>query len=104
VSQMQLHYGGTTAPKGCYLHLSRWETKYVTETQGMLPGDRQARYLKVPEIVVLILSPFVGLVYVLTLPAATVLVGLYFLGQRLFKLVFGHAKQPAVARHKGSVR
>jgi hypothetical protein len=103
---MWRYYGGTTVPKGCYFHLTRWEILYVTETRGILPGDRQVRYVKVPEIVVLILSPFMGLVYLLTLPAATILVGLYFMGLRLKNLVFGHAKAPeeTVVRHKGSVR
>jgi len=78
---------------------------YVTETQGVLPGDRQVRYVKVPEIVVIILGPFLGLIYVFTLPAAAVLVGIYFIGQRLINLAFRHAKHPeVVVRHKGSVR
>ncbi len=102
---MSRYYGGITAPKGCYFHLSSWEIAYVTETQGVLPGDRRARYIKVPEIAVIILGPFMGLIYVLLLPLVMIVAGVILTGLRLKNMVFGGVKDPEVAaRSKESVR
>ena len=102
---MSRYYGGVTAPKGCYFHLSSWEIAYVTEIQGVLPGDRQARYIKVPEIAIIILSPFLGLIYILLLPVVTIVAGIILLGLRLKNLIFRGVKDPeAVARPKDSLR
>lgn len=64
---MFAYEGGTTARRGTYWNLSNG-MREVLERDGMLPGTKETTYLKAPPIVMVVLGPVIGLLYVLTLP------------------------------------
>jgi len=64
---MLKYKGGHKVGKGTYWNLSDGRREDVMG-EGTLPGDEKSTYLKVPSIVMLLLGPVLGLLYVLTLP------------------------------------
>ncbi len=64
---MRTTTGGTPAKKGFYLNLNNKEI-VTLEENGMLPGPENARYIRIPLLVMLIGGPVMGLLYVIFLP------------------------------------
>jgi hypothetical protein len=64
---MRKFKGGHKVGKGTYWNTSTGRREDVTD-EAVLPGDDNSSYLKVPSIVVLLLGPVLGLLYVITLP------------------------------------
>lgn len=73
---------------GFYWNPSRWEIVTIPKGGGMLPGEDDVRYVRLPLILVMLLGPMVGALYVIFLP---------FIG---FAMLFGFvgAKLLSVAR------
>ena len=61
------YYPGETLAHGAYLNLKSWELVTVEdgETVSGVPGTR---YMRIPVVGVLLLGPFVGLLFVIVLP------------------------------------
>jgi hypothetical protein len=59
--------GGTTVKKGTYWNLGNGE-RAVLGSEGVLPGNSRSTYLKAPAIVMVLMGPILGLIYVLVLP------------------------------------
>ncbi len=71
--------GGHKVGRGSYWDLSSGRQEYI-EQEGILPGDENSTYFRVPSILVLLLGPILGLLYVIALPfigIATVLTVLF---------------------------
>ena len=60
--------GGTAAPSGHYLHLRNWEIVPIASGGGTLPGPLEDRYLRLPTIGVLAVTPILGGLFVMFLP------------------------------------
>ncbi len=60
--------GGTAAKSGFYWNLGKWEMTMVPKQGGILPGDSNERYLKVPVLALLVVAPLMGAVYAMFLP------------------------------------
>ena len=90
---------GNKVPGGFYFDKTSWQLVTVNGDEGVLPGDKAARYFKVPALLVLAGSPVVGGAFVMFLP---------FIGFALFiRHLAGKAKEkaavtpePAAARTK----
>ena len=77
--------------EGTYWNLSNGRTVEISEEYGKLPGDEKARYLRVPAIAMLMLGPFIGLLFVILMPLLAILTVLSVIASRLFKGLAGLA-------------
>ncbi len=64
---MIVYRGESMVGKGTYWNLSDGKRVEVAE-EGLLPGGSGAKYMKLPPAVMLIVGPFLGLVYVVFFP------------------------------------
>ena len=71
--------GGNRVRSGFYWNLGKWEIVTIGKEGGTLPESEGHRYVKLPVLVLLLVAPWMGLVYVIFLP---------FIG---FALLFGLA-------------
>jgi predicted CXXCH cytochrome family protein len=60
-------YGGLTVGKGTYWNLSTGESIEVKD-ESLLPGNRHVKYLRIPAIGVIMLGPFIGLLFICSIP------------------------------------
>lgn len=71
---------GQAAREGVYVATNRLAVRHVSAPQELLPGDAGTRYLRVPTLLLLLCSPAIGALYVVTFPfvaAATLAVVLF---------------------------
>jgi len=74
---MWTYTGGETVEGGFYWNRGTWHLENVEGRTGTLPGDRATRYIWIPTLVMLVLAPVMGGLFVVFLP---------FIG---FALLFG---------------
>ena len=92
---MKRYYGTEKAPLGAYLSLSTWEFTRL-EKEAVLPGGKDARYIKVPAAMAMITGPFAGLAFIIFLPLVGIVGLVAFLGYKLW--------QGAVAAERRTLR
>lgn len=85
---MFAYQGGTTARRGTYWNLGNG-MRQVLERDGMLPGTKETTYLKAPPIVMVVLGPILGFLYVLALPLIGFAMILTLLAKRVGEWVAG---------------
>jgi hypothetical protein len=73
---MTRYHGNDTVEAGTYLNLRKLRVESLEE-EGRLPGDGATVWRPVPEAMLLVAAPFVGLLYVVFLP----LIGFLMLGK-----------------------
>lgn len=73
------HTGGTKVGSGFYWSMKAWDMAMVPAEGGMLPGEADRHYTRIPTFLFLVLAPMMGALYVVFLPFAG------------FALVLGHA-------------
>lgn len=73
---MTRYRGNDMVEAGTYLNLRRLRAETLEEA-GRLPGDGATAWRRVPETMLLVAAPFVGLLYVIFLP----LIGFLMLGK-----------------------
>jgi hypothetical protein len=88
---MTRYHGNETVKGGIYWNPARWQVVAVADEGGELPGEANARYVRIPLLMMLLLGPLMGGLYVMFLP---------FIG---FAMVIGYggAKLLAMARSAG---
>ncbi len=84
---MKRFKGSEKSPKGMYLNLSSIEFIQVNEETGVLPGESDTTYIKVPLIFAMIAGPFAGLIFILFLPFVGLASIIGFLGYQLWKTI-----------------
>jgi len=88
---MQRYYGSTKVKAGFYWNPRAWDIAPIPGKGGILPGDMDTSYLRVPMVLMLFGAPVAGLFYVITLPIYLPLIILgiafNFLGQKIYRLV-----------------
>jgi hypothetical protein len=67
---MKRFEGGATVKKGAYLNTKTGEFFSLDAEKNTLPGDKTARFARVPLAFVLIAGPIVGLAYIIFIPLA----------------------------------
>ncbi len=79
---MKNNNGGTKVPAGFYFNKSNWEIVTVSGKKGgVLPGDAEAGYLKIPAVAMLAAAPVLGAAFVIFLPV----IGFALLAGAVFK-------------------
>ncbi|MGD2079679.1 MAG: hypothetical protein PVG55_02710 [Nitrospirota bacterium] len=64
---MKKYRGGNKVGKGSYWDLSSGRREDI-EQEGTLPGDENSTFVRVPSMLMLLLGPVLGLLYVIALP------------------------------------
>jgi hypothetical protein len=65
---MARYAGGTLVPGGYYLDARHASIVAVTDEAGMLPGTSASRYVRISWVMVVLLAPVLGGLYVVALP------------------------------------
>ncbi len=75
--------GGNKVPGGFYFHKGNWEITVVQGEKGVLPGNEETTWVRIPTLVMLAGAPVMGGLFVVFLP---------FLG---FAMLFNHLGKKA---------
>ncbi|MBI2216899.1 MAG: hypothetical protein HYU51_06335 [Candidatus Rokubacteria bacterium] len=96
---MLTHRGGSTVKGGFYWNVKAWSLHPLSGERGVLPGGEELRYVKVPALLLLVLAPVMGGLYVMFLPCIGFVLVFRFLlekaGVTLAKAVAGAREEPA---------
>jgi hypothetical protein len=65
---MARHQGGEVVKGGFYWNQAQWLVENVEGKFGMLPGGEDARYVRVPTVMMFLLAPLMGALFVIFLP------------------------------------
>lgn len=65
---MTTYTGSQTVKGGYYFNTRQWKLEVVEGSNGRLPGDEHARFVRVPTPALLVTAPLMGLVFVIALP------------------------------------
>ena len=65
---MKGYHGEQEVKGGFYLKHSTWEVEPVARGGGILPGDEEVRYTRLPLPTVMVAGPLAGLVFLIFLP------------------------------------
>lgn len=79
---MLTYRGGSKVQKGTYWDLAKGE-RIDIDAEGMLPGDRNIMFVKLPAAAVLLAGPLVGLLYAVFLPFIGIAMTLILVGRKL---------------------
>ncbi len=82
---MKRYRGTEQGPRGFYLNLSTAEFVQLHEKVRLLPGSSEVKYIKVPSVLAMIASPFVGLAFIIFLPFAGIAGFAGYLGYQLWR-------------------
>jgi hypothetical protein len=77
--------GGTKVPGGFYFHRGNWEITVVKGEKGVLPGNDETTWVRIPTLAMLAGAPVMGGLFVVFLP---------FLG---FAMLFNHLGKKAAS-------
>ena len=80
---MSKYHGGQTAKSGFYWNTRTWAITMTERQGGVLPGDGQDRYTRIPVVAMLLVAPFMGAAYVLFLPFIGIAMVVDFVARRL---------------------
>ena len=76
------YHGGQAVKRGFYLKRSTWEFESVVGRGGILPGNKETSYSRLPLPAVMVAGPLMGLAYAISLPIVYCLAFGYFLARR----------------------
>ena len=65
---MRTYTGTQMVEGGYYFNRHDWKLEVVEGDTGMLPGNADARYYRVPVLAMIVLAPTMGLAFVVALP------------------------------------
>ncbi len=65
---MLKHTGGETVKGGFYWNQAQWHLENVEGRHGVLPGTEDTRYTRVPTLLMFVLAPLMGALFVVFLP------------------------------------
>lgn len=81
---MKRYFGTEKGPEGTYFNLVNGE--FVRLEDGVtLPGNKEDNYVKVPSTLAVLTGPFVGLSFVIFLPAIGIIAAAGFVGYQSWK-------------------
>lgn len=78
--------GSSWVRVGFYWNSSRWEIVTIPKGGGVLPGENDVRYVRLPLILVMLLGPMVGALYVIFLPFIGFAMLFGFVGAKLISI------------------
>lgn len=88
--------GGSKVPAGFYFNRKNWEIVTVSGKRGgLLPGNAETAYLRVPALAMLAAAPVLGAAFVVFLPV----IGFALLATAAFKKAARPVATPAQEAH-----
>ncbi|MEE9568214.1 MAG: hypothetical protein V3W37_02415 [Candidatus Binatia bacterium] len=84
---MARYHGSDYVEIGFYCNTSRWEIITVPKGGGSLPGENEETYIRLPLLLVMLLGPLMGGLYVIFLPLIGFVILFGFVGKKLFLIV-----------------
>lgn len=102
---MKRYRGTECGPRGVYLNLTTREFINLGGA-GVLPGNDQVKYRRVPPVMALVLGPFTGLAFIIFLPFAGMAAVTGFLGYKVWRGILALERKTlaAVAVTRGGTR
>ena len=98
---MTRYHGSEAVKSGYYWNRKQWEIIAIGKRGGILPGEKSAGYLRIPLLLVVLLGPLMGGLYVILLPLMGIVMTIGFLGKKLF-LMAGRGMGCIPAREKAA--
>jgi len=89
---MTRYHANEKVKGGVYWNPARWQVVTVADEGGELPGEAEAKYVRIPLVMMLLLGPLMGGLYVMFLP---------FIG---FAMVIGYGGRKLLAMARTAVR
>ena len=83
---MARYHGGEKVKGGLYWNPARWEILPLPKGGGVLPGEHEARYIRLPLLMMMVVGPFMGALFVMFLPVIGFVLLLGFGGMKLVAL------------------
>jgi hypothetical protein len=84
---MRRYYGNDWVHVGHYWNPAQWEIVTIPKAGGVLPGGNDRHYRRLPAILLLLLAPVLGGLFVVFFPCIGFAVVLSVLGKKLLGLV-----------------
>jgi len=81
------HKGGTVVGRGTYWNLVSGECEDL-KCEGTLPGNAHTRYLKAPTLLMVLMGPVIGFLYVLILPFIGLAMILMLVSSQISQMLF----------------
>ena len=92
---MNRYRGGEQVTPGIYLNLASWEIFQSQNQNEVLPEARDGSYLRIPAPLALLLTPLMGLGYLIFLPVLGIAGLVAFAAHRLAQLVLPGGREVA---------
>jgi hypothetical protein len=67
-AKMTRYHGNDPVKAGFYWNTAGWEIVTLPKKGGVLPGGDQTNYIRVPVLLIMVLGPMMGGLYVMFLP------------------------------------
>lgn len=90
------YHGGQAVKRGFYLKRSTWEFESVAGRGGILPGNEETSYSRLPLPAVMVAGPLMGLAYAISIPTVYCLSFVYSLARLV-------GQKLKITEHKDSV-
>jgi hypothetical protein len=84
---MRRYFGNDWVHAGHYWHSAQWEIVTIPQEGGVLPGGSDRHYRRLPALLLLLLAPILGGLFVVFFPFIGFAVVLSVLGKKLLGLV-----------------
>ncbi len=84
---MMRYHGGMWAPQGFYLDLATWEAQAIPKGGKVLKGTEKSTHIRlpIPPVLMPILAPFLGGLYIVFLPLIAIGYLLWLLAAKVWK-------------------
>ncbi len=93
---MTRYHGKESVKGGLYWSPSRWQMVTIPKEGGVLAGEAEMRYIRVPLLMMLVLGPVMGAAYVMFLPFIGFALMIGFGGAKAFAMVRKAVVEPLV--------
>ncbi len=80
---MAKYVGGNKVDGGYYWHAGSWKVEVVPPEGGRLPGAESAHYVKVPFLLLFVLVPIMGALFLMFLPVIGFVMFAYAAGRKV---------------------
>jgi hypothetical protein len=97
---MARHQAGEQVKAGFYWRMAQWQLLTVAEDGDALPGEAGERYLRIPALLMLLLAPVMGALFVVFLP----FIGIAIVLQHALRAAGRALRRAAVAAVLGEQR
>ena len=96
--------GGSRVKGGLYWGLAEWHILPIPKEGGILPGEAGTRYIRVPLVLMLVLGPIMGALFVIFLPVIGFGLLFGFAGVKLYTVARKLAAGALLGRETGAGR